>query len=363
MAKFWLISPIIFAFGLMPIAFIVLRKGYEDMKLSLLEDLKNLEGQVGRLNDENERLNAEVIKLDKQNREIAGLYEITKEMSSALSFGEIFQIFGDFLRKNFKFIACKLILIERDKKTTGRIYKVEAPADNRNVMRAQIAMQELAIPLISQNETIGVLNVEGLEEEALEKFMIVARQFSLEIEKVRLYETVQELAITDGATGVFVRRYFLEILKEEFERSLMHNFKMSFLMIDLDHFKECNDAFGHLVGDFILKEIARILRQNVREIDFIGRYGGEEFSLLLPETDKTSAGLVAERLRAAVASQGFKAYDEFTKMTISIGLSTFPEDAKNISELIDFADKALYEAKAQGRNRVIAFKGGVENGG
>ncbi|MBI4335543.1 MAG: sensor domain-containing diguanylate cyclase [Candidatus Omnitrophica bacterium] len=296
-------------------------------------------------------------------------------MSATLYFDEIFRIFSDFLKGNFKFITCKLILAERrgGRKVVEKVYKLGFESHDAREMTQQVvkgdAVDEeilsgisksrrvifwedfVAIPLITQNEVIGALNVEGLEEAALERFLIVARQFGLEIEKVRLYETVQELAITDGLTGMFVRRYFFEMLKVEFDRSLRHNFKLSFIMADLDYFKQCNDRFGHLVGDAVLREVARVLKQNLREVDLLCRYGGEEFSALLPETDKAAAFLVAERLRSAVEKRDLKVYDEVLRTTISIGVCTYPDDAKTITELIELADKALYGAKAGGRNR------------
>lgn len=347
------VFPTIVAFCITPLAFAALRKAFGERRAFFLEELENSEKIVEGLENRNGKLNASLKELDEKISEIAGLYEITKNMSSSLLFDEIFQIFREFLKKNFKFTTCRLILLNKDEKASGKVYEIkDMSGPNHGAAR-------LEIPLKSQNKVIGMLNVEGLDDAVvLEKFLIVSKQFSLEIEKARLYEAVQELAITDGVTGIFVRRYFLEMLKEEFERSLRHKFKLSFLMVDLDYFKECNDRFGHLIGDIVLKEVSKVLRQNIREIDLIGRYGGEEFSLLLPETDKTNAKLVAERLREAVANQDFRAYDEVIKMTISVGISTFPDDAKTITELIEFADKALYEAKAQGRNKVVGFERG-----
>lgn len=373
-AQFISVVPTFFAFGITPIGLGVLRTVTDKIKSSLSEELKESEKTTEVLRDKDIRLDSELRKLDTEVSEIASLYEITKAMSATLLFNDIFQIFSEFLKRNFRFIACKLILIKQDREGCAieKVYKIEEGPSNvvapelvdieilNEISKAKriIYWQDfIAIPLIAQNRIIGILNVEGLEEEALEKFLIVSRQFSLEIEKVRLYETVQELAITDGLTGISVRRYFLERLQEEFERSLKHNFKLSFLMIDLDYFKECNDKFGHLVGDVILKEVARVLKQNIREIDLLGRYGGEEFSLFLPETDKDGALLVGERLRGVISNRTFKAYDETLRMTISIGVSTFPYDTQTSTELIEYADQALYEAKAQGRNRVVAFKG------
>ncbi|NQU74051.1 MAG: sensor domain-containing diguanylate cyclase [Candidatus Omnitrophica bacterium] len=372
--KFASSIPILFAFGATPIVFWVLKSISKNVQYSMVQDLEKSERRVGVVREEDTKKDGETKELDKKVSEIATLYEITKGMSSTLLFGEIFQIFSEFLKKNFHFLTCRFILAPQDQEVgqIKKVYKIESGSPDsvapesidkeilKEVFRkkAVVSMKDfVAAPLMSQDRIIGALSMNGLNKAGLERFLIVSRQFSLAIEKVRLYEKVQKLAITDGLTGVFVRRYFLEMLKEEFERSLRHQFKLSFIMIDLDRFKECNDTFGHLVGDVVLREVAKVLKQNVREIDLLGRYGGEEFSLLLPETDKDSAALVAERLRWAVADQTFKAYDEMLKITISAGISTFPDDGSTGMDLIEAADEALYKAKTQGRNRVVLKKG------
>ena len=133
---------------------------------------------------------------------------------------------------------------------------------------------------------------------------------------------------------------------------MRHKTNISFLMLDLDHFKEKNDRFGHLVGDVVLKEVASILKSNLREIDIIGRYGGEEFAIVLSGTGKEGAFQVAGRIREGIEGAVFKAYDEVVSSTVSIGISVFPDDAVNSDALIEAADKALYKAKETGRNRV-----------
>ncbi|MCX5715521.1 MAG: sensor domain-containing diguanylate cyclase [Candidatus Omnitrophica bacterium] len=366
--------PIFFAFGLTPVTLGVLRRAYRDMETMLTEGLLKNEDAGRLLTDKNLKLQEGLRGLDEKVSDIASLYEITKAMSATLSFPDTARVLGEFLRKNFDFKDCKLIFIDEEKNQIDKIYRIETglpvasnpgPEDKAilsEVLNAKRIMHKddiIAVPLVSRGRMIGALNIKGLSQAALEKFLIVSRQFSLAIKKVRMYERIQELAITDGLTGIFVRRYFLQELDEEFVRASRHKFKLSFLMIDLDHFKECNDKFGHLIGDAMLKETARVLKHNIREVDLIGRYGGEEFSVILPEADRVSAGLVAERLRRAVEANIFKAYDEVLHMTISVGVATFPQDASRSGDLIEQADKALYSAKAEGRNRVV-FSGRVQ---
>ena len=210
----------------------------------------------------------------------------------------------------------------------------------------------IAIPLISEEKIAGILYIENISRVYFENFLILAGQFAIELQKVILYKKVQEMAITDSLTEVSTRRYFLERFREEIRRSMRRKTSMSFLMLDLDYFKQKNDKFGHLVGDVILKEIAQILKSNLREIDIIGRYGGEEFSVVLSGIDREGAFQVSERLRSSIERSVFNAYDEKVSITISIGVASFPQDGVDENSLIESADRALYKAKEQGRNRV-----------
>jgi diguanylate cyclase (GGDEF)-like protein len=211
------------------------------------------------------------------------------------------------------------------------------------------------LPLEIDKTPLGYLAVSGVKEAEEDKFNILAQQFLLGAKRAHLYQKIQELAITDSLTGSLSRGFYMERFKEELERSEKFRFNFSLLMADIDHFKQCNDNYGHLVGDAILKEVAKTLKENIRQIDLIGRYGGEEFSIILIETDKEGAKFAAERIRQALEARHIRVYDEDLKVTVSIGISTYPGDARDVQALIERADEALYQAKQGGRNRVCVY--------
>ena len=130
---------------------------------------------------------------------------------------------------------------------------------------------------------------------------------------------------------------------------------MSFLMIDVDYFKRINDRFGHITGDQVLREMGSLIKANIRAIDVAGRYGGEEFCVMLPETDRQGARLAAERIRRAAEAAVIKAFDTTVAVTVCIGTSTYPLDSQRVDELVDKADWALYRGKKSGRNTVCSF--------
>jgi len=170
-----------------------------------------------------------------------------------------------------------------------------------------------------------------------------------------------KMATEDGLTGLYVKRYFLELLAGELRRSIRYERPLSLLMCDIDHFKRINDTYGHPAGDVVLRSIARRLSVATREgIDLIGRYGGEEFSVMLPETDEETAWVIAERVRKAVGSEPISMEsmegggENQITVTISVGVTTARETT-NLDRLIATADRALYLAKENGRNRSTAL--------
>ncbi|MDP3723148.1 MAG: sensor domain-containing diguanylate cyclase [Candidatus Omnitrophota bacterium] len=211
------------------------------------------------------------------------------------------------------------------------------------------------VPLWSEQKPIGVLVAEELPEQELKTLSVIANQLALQLSRVHLYEAVEALAVTDALTGLFVRNYFLAHAQEELARSARHGLACTVFMADLDGFKQKNDTFGHLVGDVVLREVARLLQQNLREVDLIARFGGEEFILLLIETPIEHAMPIAERLRQLVELHQIHAYDEQLTQTITIGAAGFPGDAQTLDGLIERADQALYAGKRAGRNRVVRW--------
>ena len=179
------------------------------------------------------------------------------------------------------------------------------------------------------------------------------KQKVLELEKAKA--KLRKLAVTDGLTGLFNYRAFRRQLHSEISRSKRFDLPVSLLMMDIDHFKNYNDRFGHPNGDRVLKRFARILRENVREVDCLARYGGEEFALILPGTDKKSAKTAAEKLRRLVERSPFPYAEKLPsgRVTMSVGVTSFPGDTQDEEELIRFSDKALYRAKKGGRNRTV----------
>lgn len=182
----------------------------------------------------------------------------------------------------------------------------------------------------------------------------IATQLGKVLDKIALYEQTRELSITDALTNVYNRRHFNDRYAAEFMRASRYQRPLSVLVIDIDHFKKFNDMHGHLVGDKVLKMTAAVLEENIRKADILARFGGEEFVVILPEIDKQHGLQVAEKLRRAIQQTHFPKEESqpFGHITASFGLASFPEDADDDHKLLALADQALYQAKANGRNRV-----------
>jgi len=215
---------------------------------------------------------------------------------------------------------------------------------------------EIVIPLKSKNSINGLIFLSqkimenSYTEQDFQFLEKMAKFASIAVENSRLYR----MATLDRMTGLYIHHYFQERLLEEIKRSERTGTPLTLLMADLDHFKNINDKYGHPQGDIILKGTASIIHQNIRGFDIASRYGGEEFAIILPETDITASDIIAERLRKKIEDSVYKNGKTEIRVTISIGLAQFDSKIdKNGLDLIKRADHFLYIAKEKGRNRVV----------
>ena len=217
----------------------------------------------------------------------------------------------------------------------------------------------LMVPLYSYDNLIGLLIVDnafdkkGYTIERSSSLLHFAKQTSLVINNLNLYERLETMAIEDGLTKLYNRRYFDVHLKQSSDRALRHNSSLSLVMIDIDFFKKYNDSNGHIAGDNVLKIIATIFKETLRNSDVVCRYGGEEFVFILPETDERGAFELADKIRKKVSEHDFPFGDRQpnSNVTISLGISSYPSLVDNIEFLKESADKALYASKHNGRNK------------
>lgn len=313
----------------------LLNKILKHRLLSKKRECAHLNDEHEKFSLENARLNSDNLRLEDSVAQTIALYDITKQLCKSLDEEKIFTIFNEQLKNHIEISSCQFLTKD---------------ADLTQCKGCTV------LPLAIQQDKVGYLIAKGIPDKDKDRFQILGQQFLIGIKRALLYKKVQELSITDSLTQLFSRRHFLDRLKEELRRSRKFKLCFSFFMIDIDKFKNCNDKYGHLVGDAILREVSKTIKESLRQIDFVGRYGGEELAVVLAETNKQQALFVAERLRHEIELKRIKVYDEELKVTISIGVATFSGDGEDTTEIIEAADKALYMAKQAGRNKVCAHK-------
>jgi diguanylate cyclase (GGDEF)-like protein len=236
------------------------------------------------------------------------------------------------------------------------LYVPDVTRDPRYVPADPLIRSELAIPLIDDERVIGILNLESdrldaFSEEDRHAMEIVGAQIALMLGKALLYDELQRMAITDGLTGLFNHRHFFMHLESEFKRSIRYSYPVSLIMVDIDFFKDFNDAHGHLKGDVALRMVGDLVTHAVRETDVVARYGGEEFAAILPLCHESTAVEVAERLRQTIEASDIVGDGGEEPLTVSVGICTAPQHASTHEELVRRADDAMYASKREGRNR------------
>jgi diguanylate cyclase (GGDEF)-like protein/PAS domain S-box-containing protein len=215
----------------------------------------------------------------------------------------------------------------------------------------------IVAPLIMGEHVLGALSLESssraaFTESDLDLAVSFAATATAAIRNAQLHAEVQKQAITDTLTGIYNRRGFFELGRREVERALRFGRPLAAIMLDVDNFKRVNDNFGHQEGDRALQHLSDCLNNNIRKVDILGRYGGDEFSILLPEIDMFAASTVAERLRHSVFSMPIEIDKGSIQMTISLGIAKVSSDTPDLDTLLDRADQAMYAAKNAGRNRI-----------
>ena len=239
--------------------------------------------------------------------------------------------------------------------TSGTVIEKDLAAAPECVRLFKESGSRMSIPLISFGQTLGVLTLHSSQPNAFresepQSLESVADICANSIQNAHYVDRVKQLAYLDGLTGIFNRRFFELRIVEEIERARRYGTGMAVIMADIDQFKRLNDEFGHLLGDEVLRQVSSLFHQQLRKIDVVCRYGGEEFAILLTQTNAQQAHAIAEKLRRLVEGWQFPGVPR--TVTISAGVAAFPAHGKNRDEMIRAADNGLYAAKQAGRNRV-----------
>lgn len=242
--------------------------------------------------------------------------------------------------------------VKKDKRFSSKV-DIETHFNTKSLM---------CVPIKSKDQTMAVLEVinkttgEAFTKDDLDLLMRLVNQAALALERASLYQKMEELVITDDLTKLFNTRYLNRTIETEVIRSNRYHTSLSLIFMDIDYFKHINDNYGHLVGSKVLVEMGQLLINQLRTIDIVARYGGDEFVIVLPQTSPADAVRIAERIRKAVEQNQFLKSEGYSlRMTSSFGVASYPESAKTKEDLLRVADEAMYKVKHTTRNGVFAI--------
>lgn len=286
------------------------------------------------------------------------LQEVSIKLNAFLDMDSLCQFIVDKTAEIFKREDGCLYL--KDRTTGGMTFRTTTKG--KGLKEAAMGRFPISIPLKIEKEEIGEIRLAGgdgksdLDEMEKQMSPILANQFALALERLRLYESLKERSITDGLTGVFNVRHFHETLGKEIQRARRYQRALSLVIMDIDNLKKINDSYGHLAGDTVLRDIAKLLRETVREADIVVRYGGDEFVVIMPEADKKQAFESAVRILDKVREHRFEVEGGCSGATLSAGVADYTGENMTESDLLKMADEALYQAKAEGRDRICVYE-------
>jgi diguanylate cyclase (GGDEF)-like protein len=326
---------------------------------------------------------------DKKILELTAIYNLTKMMNSTMEIEKIIAYIIKFIVESFKVKNCSVIILEGNyiknkfyyqkgeelkniediiipetinTKNLIKIADIDTDFRFSKIVNKSNFKSILSFPLKIKNDPIGVLNLyldslNALNEEKQEFISVVADQLAMAAYNAREFQEAKETGIVDELTNLYNRRYFVDLLKEDLIRDIESKEPLSIVMLDIDDFKHYNDTNGHVKGDNLLKDIGEILKNEVRRVDIVGRYGGEEFIIIFPEMNNDIALSVVERIRKKVEDTEFfgRENQPNRKVTISAGLVTCMDKSILYEELIEFVDKALYKSKVNGKNMITSM--------
>lgn len=333
-------------------------------------------------------LGSRLNELKQRNREITLLSKMNKFLQACLTVEEACTRLAQFVKPLFPGASGEIFLICNDKRLVEPVatWGVSLPAEMKSFIPSDcwalrqskphwvndpnngllckhlhhaLPAESLCIPMMAQEEALGVLYLSSQETGTLtpakqQLATTVAEHIALAMENLKLQETLQNQSVRDSLTGLFNRRYMEESLKREMQRCDRKQQPLSIVMIDVDRFKRFNDTFGHNAGDAVLRELAQLLQKSVRGSDIACRYGGEEFTLILPEASLDVTQQRAELLRTAAKQLNVKCNGQSVGVvSLSMGVASFPTYGQDPQAVIKAADRALYRAKNEGRDRVI----------